>query len=65
MESPGIIERAFELARGSSNIEQVRTALRREGYPNVDAHLAGKSIKAELKKHFKTETLQSLSGDEG
>lgn len=52
MHSPGIIERAFELARSSVNIEQVRNALRREGYSNVDAHLAGRAIKADLRKRF-------------
>jgi hypothetical protein len=52
MHSPGIIERAFELARCSANIEEVRIALRREGYSNVDAHLAGPTIKADLKQRF-------------
>ena len=51
MHSPDIIERAFELAR-SANIEEVRRMLRREGYSNVDAHLAGPTIKAELRKCF-------------
>jgi len=46
------IERAFELARRSTTIEEVRNALRREGYSNVDAHLAGPTIKADLKKCF-------------
>lgn len=52
MQPPNIIERAFELARSAVNIEQVRNALRREGYSNVDAHLAGPTIKADLRKHF-------------
>lgn len=52
MQSPNIIERAFELARNSVNIDEVRSALRREGYSNVDAHLAGPSIKADLRKRF-------------
>ncbi len=52
MHSPDIIERAFELARGSVTIEQVRNALRREGYSNVDAHLAGPTIKADLRKRL-------------
>jgi hypothetical protein len=52
MHNPTIIERAFELARGSSNVDDIRKTLRREGYSNVDAHLGGASIKAELKKHF-------------
>lgn len=52
MDAPNIIERAFELARSSTTIEEVRNALRREGYSNVDAHLAGPTIKADLRKRF-------------
>jgi hypothetical protein len=52
MHSLNIIERAFELARRSANIEEVRNALRREGYSNVDAHLAGPTIKSDLRKRF-------------
>ena len=48
----GIVERAFELAPGCENIEAVRSALRREGYSNVDAHLSGPSLRADLKKLF-------------
>ena len=50
--TPDIIERAFQLARGTANVDQIRKALRSEGYANVDAHLAGSSIKAELKRQF-------------
>ncbi len=46
----GTIERAFELAPGCGNIEDIRTALRREGYSNVDAHLTGRVIRADLGK---------------
>jgi tRNA G26 N,N-dimethylase Trm1 len=52
MHPSDIIERAFELARQSTTIEEVRNALRREGYSNVDAHLAGPTIKADLKRLF-------------
>jgi hypothetical protein len=52
MNSPNIIERAFELARSSATLDEVRSALRREGFANVDAHLAGPTIKADLKKRF-------------
>ena len=47
-----IIERAYELAPDFENIEAVRVALRREGYSNVDAHLAGPKIRADLGKLF-------------
>ncbi|HEU0284585.1 MAG TPA: hypothetical protein VFR52_05515 [Sphingomicrobium sp.] len=47
-----IIERAYELAPDFENIEDVRVALRREGYFNVDAHLAGRKIRSDLGKRF-------------
>jgi hypothetical protein len=52
MHNPDIIERAFQLARGSSSVDEIRKTLRQEGYANVDAHLAGPSIKADLKRQF-------------
>jgi hypothetical protein len=52
MQTQNIIERAFQLAPEASSIEEIRHALRREGYSNVDAHLGGASIKAELKRKF-------------
>jgi hypothetical protein len=48
----GTIERAFELARGSTSIEEVRGKLRREGYLQVDAHLSGSRIRSDLRKLF-------------
>jgi len=52
MQTQNVIERAFELARESTSIDQIRKVLRTEGYANVDAHLCGASIKADLKKRF-------------
>ena len=52
MQTSNIIERAFQLARGSDNLDEIRKVLRREGYASVDAHLAGASIKADLRKQF-------------
>jgi hypothetical protein len=52
MQTQNIIERAFQLARGSDNIDEIRKTLRQEGYSNVDAHLCGASIRADLKKQF-------------
>jgi hypothetical protein len=52
MQTHNIIERAFQLARGSNDVDQIRKVLRQEGYSNVDAHLSGASIKADLKKQF-------------
>ena len=52
MQTQNIIERAFKLAPASTSIDDIRKTLRREGYSNVDAHLGGASIKADLKKRF-------------
>jgi hypothetical protein len=52
MHTPHIVERAFQLAPSVTSVEEIRTMLRREGYSNVDAHLAGASIRADLKKRF-------------
>jgi tRNA G26 N,N-dimethylase Trm1 len=52
MQTENIIERAFQLARSSTSIDEIRKTLRQEGYSNVDAHLGGASIKADLKRQF-------------
>lgn len=52
MHTPNIIERAFELARASDDLDAIRRTLRQEGYSNIEAHLAGPSIRADLKKQF-------------
>jgi hypothetical protein len=52
MQTHNIIERAFQLAESSRTIDEIRKVLRQEGYSNVDAHLGGASIKADLKKRF-------------
>jgi tRNA G26 N,N-dimethylase Trm1 len=52
MQTQNIIERAFQLAREMTSVEDIRKALRQEGYSNIDAHLSGASIKADLKKQF-------------
>lgn len=52
LQTPHIIERAFQLAPAFSSVEEIRKALRHEGYTNIDAHLSGASIRADLKKRF-------------
>jgi hypothetical protein len=52
LQTPHIIERAFQLAPSYSSVEEIRKALRHEGYSNIDAHLSGASIRADLKKRF-------------
>ena len=55
MYHPTILERAYELALTSTTIDEVRQTLKSEGYSNVDAHLAGPTIKADLRKRFPQE----------
>lgn len=55
MHTDNIIARAFELAADTDNIALIRSRLRQEGYANVDAHFAGASLKADLKKRFARE----------
>lgn len=52
MHTANIIERAFQLAPEATSVDNIRKALRQEGYSNVDAHLAGASIRADLRKRF-------------
>jgi hypothetical protein len=47
---PGVVERAFQLAPDSANVEEIRTRLRKEGYANVDAHLMGRKLRSDLVK---------------
>ena len=51
--APGVIERAYQLAQTSDDLEQVKKQLRKEGYSNVDAHLAGPRIRSDLNKIIK------------
>ena len=51
-QTANIIERAFQLAPDASSVDEIRKTLRKEGYSNVDAHLAGASIKADLRKRL-------------
>lgn len=48
--APGLVERAFQLALDSANVEEIRTRLRKEGYFNVDAHLTGRKLRSDLVK---------------
>jgi hypothetical protein len=50
MSRVGIVERAFELARTGLSIDDVRMALRKEGYIQVDEYLQDGSLRRELKK---------------
>lgn len=47
---PNIIERAYELAPTLASIEDVKKRLSQEGYTQVEAHLGGPKIRADLRK---------------
>jgi len=48
MNSVAIIERAFQLARQSTTILEVKAGLKKEGYSQVEAHLSGRKIRSDL-----------------
>jgi tRNA G26 N,N-dimethylase Trm1 len=51
MSAPTTIERAFTLATSGEcgTVEQIIKALRREGFSAVEAHLAGRTIRQQLR----------------
>ena len=51
-ERPTTVERAFELARSGQcdNLPAIAAALKGERHESVDAHLAGPSIRKDLKR---------------
>lgn len=53
LRAPGIIERAFQLAAASANVDQIKSQLRKEGYSNVDEHLAGPKIRSDLTRSIR------------
>ena len=60
---PSIIERAFELARSGAcqNVAEVGLQLKRERFDSVEAHLAGTSIRRELRQLCSTVKAQRQS----
>jgi len=51
MHSPTTLERAFVLARSGTcaGVNDIRVALKREGFDQVEAHLAGHAIAKQLR----------------
>jgi hypothetical protein len=51
MDMPSTLERAFTLARSGrfASVNDIRVALRRERFDQVEAHLAGFSIAKQLR----------------
>jgi len=50
VESTGTVERAFEIAPDCATLDEVRKRLKQEGHSQVDAHLAGPALRAQLAK---------------
>lgn len=49
----GIIERAFQLASESHSLAELRSKLWKEGYSDIDDHLAGGGLRRDLAKLYK------------
>jgi hypothetical protein len=51
MTHPTTLERAFALARSGrcASVQDIRTALKKERFDNVEAHLAGPSLGRQLR----------------
>lgn len=56
MTGPSTLERAFALAQSGdyANLNEIRAKLKAEQHDQVDAHLAGPSIKKQLNKLCET-----------
>ena len=53
MRETDVVRRAYELAPEASNIDDLARRLKREGFINVDAHFASKTLRGALSKSFK------------
>ena len=53
---PTTVERAFELARSGScrTVPEIAAVLKREWHDAVDAHLAGQSIRRDLRRAWES-----------
>ena len=48
MQAVSIIERAYQLAVQCSTFLEIKAELKKEGYAQVEAHLSGRKIRADL-----------------
>jgi hypothetical protein len=58
MEGVDIIQRAFQLAAESASVEDVKRKLQREGYFQVEAHLSGRQIRAEITQRLNRDLIE-------
>ncbi|HEY0626728.1 MAG TPA: hypothetical protein VGD10_08335 [Allosphingosinicella sp.] len=63
MQNPTTLERAFSLARSGTclGVSEIRQALKRERFDNVQAHLSGPSIGKQLRNLCQASRLQAPS----
>ncbi|GAA4762525.1 hypothetical protein GCM10023219_03530 [Stakelama sediminis] len=54
MQEAGVIERAFQLARGNecSSLKDIRRTLAREGYEGVEMHLLSPTLRSQLRREM-------------
>lgn len=64
---PTTVERAFELARSGrcDNLPAIVAALKGERHESVDAHLAGPSIRKDLRKVWEAQGDKGTLGENG
>ena len=64
---PTTVERAFELARSGQcdNLPAIVAALKGERHESVDAHLAGPSIRKDLRRVWESEASRTAAGESG
>jgi hypothetical protein len=55
-QTTNVIERAFQLAEECASVDEIRAKLKQEGFINVDAHLAGGQIRADLVSVIRRDT---------
>lgn len=61
MHPASIIERAYQLAEQCATILEVKAKLKQEGYAQVEAHLSGRKIRADLSGLLKRDSVASKS----
>jgi hypothetical protein len=66
-ERPTTVERAFELARSGQcdNLPAIVAALKGERHESVDAHLAGPSIRKDLRRIWEAQGIKDAAAQAG
>ena len=59
-----LLERAFELARAGANVDEIRHALRREGYNQVQDQLLSAALRRQLRAAAAAAKQSGKKGDD-